>query len=86
LRFVVLDSKKECLGYYYDGKINDTPPNNTSTTWDYRHHHHDDKYEYASLYVKGKSLTDSCPDYMKPEWDNYKSKRKHIRMLLPSQE
>ena len=76
MKFVVLDSKKECLGYYYDGKINDNPPENTSTTWDYRHHHHDDKYEYASLYVKGKSLTDSCPDYMKPEWDKLQEQKK----------
>lgn len=76
MHFVVLDSKKECLGYYYDGKINENPPKTGSTTWDYKHHHHKEGFEYASLYVKGKTLTEVCPEYMKSEWEELLKQKK----------
>lgn len=69
--YITLDSKEECLGYYYNGAIHDTSPDpdKNHITWDYSHPHHQDGIEYLKLYCGGKSLGEVCPDHLGREWN-----------------
>lgn len=82
MHFVILDSKKECLGYYYNGEINETKPQNKSITWNYKHHHHEDGYEYANLYVQGQTLSEVCPEYLKSEWESLQEQKKAYKNAI----
>jgi hypothetical protein len=69
LFFTILDSKQDCLGFYYDGDIHEESPNIADhfITWDYNHHHHCDGMEYLSLYCDGASVSELCPPYLQEE-------------------
>ena len=73
--FTVLDSKKECLGYYYDGKIKDKKTADQFITWDYKASFHDDTIEYVELYALGKSLIEMCPVHLKEEWERLQQRK-----------
>ena len=67
--FTILDSKQECLGYYYDGDIHENSPDTAShfITWEYNHHHHRDGVQYLSLYCDGASMSELCPPHLQEE-------------------
>lgn len=73
--FTVLDSKRECLGYYYNGDIKESKTSKQVVTWDYKGTSHDEMIEYTKLYANGKSLTEVCPDHLKDEWERLQEKR-----------
>ena len=66
--FTVLDSKKECLGYYYNGEIREQKTDEQFITWDYKPYFHEEVNHYVELYAQGKSLTEACPDHLQEEW------------------
>jgi len=73
--FTVLDSKKECLGYYYNGEINEQKTDDQFITWDYKLNHDDDGIEYVELYTLGQSLTEACPPHLKEEWEKMQARK-----------
>lgn len=80
--FQVLDTKQQCAGFYYSGELYfDYQPPQMSHTWDYSPILRDLDMQYASLYCEGKSLTDVCPEHLKPEWERVTKK---IRAFLDS--
>lgn len=76
--YTILDSKQECLGYYYDGDIHEQKPDTSKhyITWDYKHHHHQEGAQYLSLYCGGKPLSAFCPPHLQREWEFSQSKKK----------
>jgi len=75
--FQPLDDKIHCLGIYYDGKlVFDEIPDGLTATWSYCSGIKSirDDVEYAQLYCGGKSLSEVCPEELKPEWDRIESK------------
>jgi len=73
LRFQILDSKSDCIGYFADNQIistPDLPP--TGGTWEYSSHLGDGRYELARIYSQGATLTDVCPEDMKADWEKTK--------------
>ena len=77
LFYTILDSKKECLGYYYDGDIHEQKPDigKHYVTWQYDHHHHQEGVEYLSLYCGGKPISDFCPPYLERELEISRDKK-----------
>lgn len=73
--FTVLDSKKECLGYYYDGNIKEYREKSQHVTWDYNPLFGNDPVECVKLYGEGKSLTDLCPSHLVDEWDRMQKRK-----------
>ena len=84
--FTILDSKKECLGYYYDGAIHEELPGNIekSITWDYKHHHHIDGAEYLSLYCNGRKLSELCPPHLHDEMVSLREKKQAYAKVIRS--
>jgi len=73
--FTVLDSRKECLGYYYNGDIKEDKTSKQFVTWDYKGDLGPEMTEYTSLYAGGRSLTEVCPAHLKDEWARLQEKR-----------
>ena len=82
--FTILDSKQECLGYYYAGDIHEESPDtaNHFITWDYNHHHHQDGMEYLSLYCGGASLSELCPPYLQEELELLQERKRAYRNAI----
>lgn len=69
MTFQVLDFKKDCIGYYEDGKIHSTKLLPSSgATWDYSSNLVGVDYQIARIHSQGASLTDVCPASMKEDW------------------
>ena len=80
--FTVLDSKKECLGYYYNGEIKEQKTEDQFITWDYKPDFHDECIEYVELYALGKSLAEVCPEHLKEEWERMQDRRAAFQNAL----
>ena len=84
--FQVIDDKKECLGYFSNGKIRFRKPNDTLTkTWDWSSHIGDLDVELARIYAGGKSISEACPEHLKTRWEIHEKRVKaHIRSFIHS--
>ena len=80
--FQLLDSKRDCVGFYASNIINPSPilPSEGST-WEYSAHLPGRHYELGHIYSQGSTLTDVCPEEMKEEWSRIK---KTLRACLKS--
>ena len=68
--FQTLDNKGTCVGYYTEKKlIYDRVPTEASKTWSYSPSLRDHEVEYARIYCGGQSLSDVCPENLKPTWE-----------------
>ena len=68
--FQTLDNKGTCVGYYTEKKlIYDRVPPEASKTWSYSPSLRDHEVEYARIYCGGQSLSDVCPEDLKPTWE-----------------
>jgi len=77
LLFQSLDSKKECIGIYADGRIHyDNFPPSLIKTWDYFPFASEGVVEYAKIYCGGLSLTEVCPLHLKDDWTKAQQKLK----------
>jgi hypothetical protein len=81
MNFQIIDKKQNCSNIYYDNQIVSNPDfNSYSGTWSYHSSLRSYKnISYASLYTKGKTLDECCPDILKDEWNEIKDK--HIAYL-----
>jgi hypothetical protein len=72
--FQALDNKQECVGVYSDGELYfDSLPDNLTKTWSTTELELDN-VEYASVYCGGKTLSEVCPQELKPQWNKVNSK------------
>jgi hypothetical protein len=77
MTFQVLDAKKECVGFYEDGKLqfrNFQPK--SKTTWSYSPTLDGSDIEYAYIYANGATLDECCPEQLKLEWQKSNNKIK----------
>ena len=76
--FQTLDNKEECVGLYLDGQIlyPDVLPTSLTKTWDYSTYLSEHDVEYASLYCRGKSLAQVCPESLQQEWQEINKRMK----------
>jgi len=75
--FQTLDDKTECVGIYVDDQLIFDPevfPPGLKETWKYAPYLRDLDVEYISLYLEGKSIKDSIPEYLQDDWDDVSKK------------
>ena len=75
--FQTLDDKKECVGIYCGNELyfdEKEFPNNLTATWGFVEHLRGKKIEYASLYLEGKKIEESIPEYLRDDWDDVTNK------------
>ena len=85
--FSVLDNKKDCFGFYQDGKLYyDSPPDEMKVTWKHSETLSPGLYEYISVLARADSIADVCPLELKEDFDKVDSKlRAFYRSFLTSQ-
>ena len=68
-----LDDKQHCIGIYHDGKLiydcDEFDLDTVSATWNYSPIFAQKNAVIASLFVKGKSLDEVCPDFLRHRWE-----------------
>ena len=68
-----LDDKQHCVGIYHDGKLlyncEEFDFDAISATWNYSPIFAQKNAVIASLFVKGKSLDEVCPDFLRHRWE-----------------
>ena len=80
--FQPLDTKGKCVGYYANSElVFGELPLDAHTTWHYSTSLRDREIEYARIYCGGKSLTEMCPEELKPAWERI---TKRLRAFLKS--
>ena len=75
--FQTLDDKTECVGIYADSNLvfdMEEFPSNLSKTWKYSSYLRDLDVEYISLYLEGKSISETIPEYLKDDWEDVSKK------------
>jgi len=84
--FQVIDDKKECIGYYSNGKLRFRKPNDTLTaTWDWSSHIGDLDVQLARIYANGKTVSEMCPEHLKTRWETHEKRIKaHVRSFIHS--
>ena len=64
--FQVIDDKKECRGYFADGKLRIRElPDTLSATWDWSELIGDRDVVLAKIIAEGQTINDACPDHLK---------------------
>ena len=75
--FQTLDDKKECVGIYANNKLHfDEIPENLTASWSYSPYLKGQEIQYANLYCEGKTLEEVCPDHLREEWTEIRSRLK----------
>ena len=71
--FQTLDDKTECVGIYTDNQLIFDPevfPTGLTQTWKYAPYLRNLDVDYISLYLEGKSIKESIPEYLQDDWDD----------------
>ena len=71
--FQTLDDKTECIGIYADNQLFFDPevfPTELTQTWRYAPYLRDLDVEYISLYLEGRPIRESIPEYLQDDWDD----------------
>ena len=77
--FQILDSKEECHGIFYNGKIiKDYDQSMLTKTWAPTDNFLHDNIQYAQVWVGGKSLDEICPEHVKGDWDEINKKARAL--------
>ena len=80
--FQIVDDKKECRGYFSNGKLRlRNLPENLTATWDWSELIEDRDVVLAKIIAQGKSLEDSCPDHLK---ERLQARERKIKSHLKS--
>ena len=78
--FQTLDNKNECIGVYFDGRLQDGDlPEDFNKTWSYASYLDDvddKRILYANLLCGGKTLEDACPSTLLERWQEVSSRLK----------
>lgn len=75
--FQTLDDKTECVGIYANNQLffdSNEFPENIKYTWKYAPYLRDLDVEYISLYLEGKSIGETIPEYLKDDWEDVSQK------------
>jgi len=77
LLFQTLDDKTECVGIYADNRLIFDPdvfPPGLTKTWKYAPYLRDLDVDYISLYLEGRPIKESIPEYLQDDWDDVSQK------------
>jgi len=82
--FQAIDDKAQCVGLYHDGKLIFDPPSMPDNfdgmrTWTYSGALHNSDVDYGWLIADGRSLTELCPEELKPAFDRATSKMRAFK-------
>ena len=82
--FQIVDDKKECRGYFADGKLRLRElPNSLTATWDWSELIEDRDVLLAKILVHGKSIQESCPEHLKERFEARERKiRSHLKSFI----
>ena len=75
--FQTLDDKADCVGIYTNNQlIFDTLefPKGLTATWKYVPYLRGMEIDYATLYLEGRSILSSIPEYLQDDWDDISKK------------
>ena len=68
--FQVIDDKKECRGYFADGRLRLRDlPDILEATWDWSPLIGDRDIKLARLFALGQTIQQACPDHLKERLD-----------------
>lgn len=80
--FQIIDDKKECRGYFADGKLRIRElPETLTTTWDWSELIGDKDVTLAKIFAEGKTINEACPEHLK---DRLEAREKKIKAHLKS--
>ena len=84
--FQIIDDKKECQGYFANGKLRlRNLPESLKTTWDWSPLIGDKDIELAKIFASGKTIQQACPDHLKERLDIRERKIKaHLKSFVSS--
>jgi len=84
--FQVIDDKKECRGYFADGKLRIKElPNTLEATWDWSELIGDRDITLAKIIMQGQTINDACPDHLKERLEARERKIKaHLKSFIKS--
>jgi hypothetical protein len=75
--FQTLDNKQDCIGIYTNGKLifDDAEfPDDLTQTWKPATYLKGRDVEYASLYLEGKALRETLPEYLLDDWEDVRTR------------
>jgi len=84
--FQVIDDKKECRGYFANGKLRFRDlPEGVEATWDWSPMVGDKDVKLAKIYANGKPISDVCPEHLKDRLEMREAKMKaHVKAFMSS--
>ena len=84
--FQVIDDKKECRGYFANGKLRIRElPDSLTATWDWSELIGDRDVILAKIIMQGKSVSDVCPEHLKERLNARERKMKaHLKSFIKS--
>tara|TARA_Y100000593_G_scaffold4019_1_gene7925 strand:- start:53882 stop:55057 length:1176 start_codon:yes stop_codon:yes gene_type:complete len=87
LYFSVLDNKKDCFGFYQDGKLYyDNQPDEMKVTWKHSETLSTGLYEYISVLARADTIKEVCPLELKEDFDKVDIKlRAFYKSFITSQ-
>ena len=84
--FQVIDDKKECRGYFANGKLRIRElPESLTATWDWSESIGDRDVVLAKIIAEGQTINDACPDHLKERLEARERKIKaHLKSFIKS--
>jgi len=84
--FQIIDDKRQCRGYFADGRLRMRDlPESLSATWDWSELIEDRDVTLARVIAEGKTLKDACPDHLKDRLEVREKKIKaHLKSFITS--
>ena len=84
--FQIIDDKRECRGYFADGRIRFRDlPNTLESTWDWSEMIGDRDIKFAKIISGGKTIHDACPEHLKERLEKREGKiRAHLKSFISS--
>ena len=84
--FQIIDDKKECRGYFANGKTRlKKLPESLTATWDWSELIEDRDIVLARIIANGKTIQDACPEHLKERLEARERKIKaHIKSFISS--
>ena len=84
--FQIIDDKRECRGYFANGKLRFKDlPNSLEATWDWSELIGDKDVKLAKIYAGGATINDACPEHLKERLQSRERKIKaHLKSFMTS--
>ena len=84
--FQIIDDKKECRGYFADGRLRLRDlPESLSVTWDWSELISDRNVILAKIIAEGKTIQQACPEHLRERLEARERKIKaHLKSFISS--